>query len=332
MAKFSVGYQLMSGEPDYFSDIVTDYKDYIREVFFAWPGVTSGRDPLPDNEATIEQMSDELSYIKSLGIKLNLLFNASCYGAEGVTEAFSNKVKELVGYLNTSVGIDSITALSPVIAGTVKEAFPHIDIRASVNMKLGTVRAMDYVSDLFDSYYVQREFNRDPERLKELQEWADNKGKKLYMLANSGCMNFCSFQMFHDNTVAHGGEMNNDSGTLKVSTLCRKHYSAEDNRVNFLRGSWIRPEDIEKHQRIFSGGFKLATRMHTNPRMVIDAYARGKFHGNLRPYGTGIRPSVAPPRPQQQSLSRRLVWTDHLLRTEVRIMRILRKCSETDSD
>ena len=82
-----------------------------------------------------------------------------------------------------------------------------MDVRASVNMRLGTVRAMEYVSHLFDSFYIQREYNRDLDRIDELREWAGRNGKRLYMLANSGCLLWCAVQTFHDNMVAHEAEV-----------------------------------------------------------------------------------------------------------------------------
>ena len=44
--------------------------------------------------------------------------------------------------------------------------------------------------------------------------------------------------------------------------------------------SWIRPEDICNYEPYFNL-IKLATRMHSNPVMVIDAYSKRKFYGNL---------------------------------------------------
>jgi hypothetical protein len=110
--------------------------------------------------------------------------------------------------------------------------------------------------------------------LQQLQEWADINKKELYILVNSGCLHSCPFQTFHDNLVAHG----KDAGFVH---RCRDLFSDPANRVEFLKSSWIRPEDITKHAEIFKGGYKLATRKHDNPRLVIDAYVRGKFYGNL---------------------------------------------------
>jgi len=56
--------------------------------------------------------------------------------------------------------------------------------------------------------------------------------------------------------------------------------SATEHWGTFLKNTWIRPEDVRRYERFFDV-MKLATRMHANPRLVIRAYAEGKFTGNL---------------------------------------------------
>jgi hypothetical protein len=164
----------------------------------------------------------------------------------------------------------------------VQTEFPDIDVRASVNMRLGTVKSMQYVAGLFDSYTLQREYNRDPDRLAGLQAWAEQNGKALCVLVNSGCLNFCSVQTFHDNAVAHEPAINDADNITDMTTLCREYYADPAHRVNILQGSsWIRPEDMHPHREIFNGSYKLATRMHDRPGLVIGAYARAAYQGNL---------------------------------------------------
>ncbi len=54
----------------------------------------------------------------------------------------------------------------------------------------------------------------------------------------------------------------------------------KENWVAFLQNSWIRPEDLHNYDTYFSMA-KLATRMHANPRKVIQAYCEQRFQGNL---------------------------------------------------
>jgi len=140
---------------------------------------------------------------------------------------------------------------------------------------------MQYLADLFDAFYLQRDYNRDLEHIKKLKIWADSNSKGLHLLANSGCMRFCSAQTFHDNAVAHEKEMCeiNNKKDFTISR-CREYYRKRENRVSLLQNTWIRPEDIHRYEPYFSS-VKLATRMTSRPLNVIKAYIKGSYTGNL---------------------------------------------------
>ncbi|MBR2037507.1 MAG: hypothetical protein IKA09_07220, partial [Lachnospiraceae bacterium] len=120
-------------------------------------------------------------------------------------------------------------------------------------------------------------------------------GKGLYLLANSGCMRECSFQTFHDNLVAHNEEVmkaRNVKGFLPYA--CWNYLKNKKNWVSVLQNTWIRPEDVHHYEPYFSM-MKLATRMHTHPIMVIDAYTKGEYRGNLLDlFEPGFGPAFAP--------------------------------------
>ena len=284
--KLAVGYQLPEEGEEPFVDIVRDFREKIEEVYFPWLDMPSGRASLTNRRGFVlwegqRKLEEDLKAIKEMGIKLDLLFNANCYGRYSLSQYLANLVCSVVFHIKEKIGLDVVTTTSPMIARIVKENFNDIDVRASINMRIGTVKGMEYLCELFDSFHIQREYNRDFQRIEEMKEWAEAHGKTLCLLANSGCLNFCSGQVFHDNLVAHETEIGE---TFNVSdwnpSVCWNYYLARENWVSFLQNSWIRPEDIENYEGYFSF-VKLATRMHANPRMVIDAYFQQSFSGNL---------------------------------------------------
>lgn len=284
--KFAVGFQLYQPGEEPFSKIIETYQQKISEVFFAWQDIPTGRSNIATTHGYTDwsaqtRMEEELRTIKSMGIKLDLLFNGNCYGQYAISEKLANTVVSVLEYLQELVGgVDIVTTASLAIAHTIRKHFPNIEIRASVNMKIGTVKAMEYVSDLFDSFHVMREYNRDLAYLRHLKHWADEHGKKLVMLANSGCFAHCSGQIFHDNLVSHESEIC-EVNNLKDFTpyVCWRNLKNRDNWHMVLQNTWVRPEDLHHYETLFDT-VKLATRMHSHPGMVIDAYCRGKFFGN----------------------------------------------------
>ncbi len=285
--KFLVGYQLPNKDGVSFTEMVGPYFSHIDEVFFPWIDTPSGRNVIGSSEGYVDwsaqaQMEEELSEIKKRGIRLDLLLNSNCNGAEAISERLYQRVLSILDHLHMRVGkVDVVTTASPFIAECVKKNFPGTKVRASVNMSIGTVSAMDYLGDLFDSYYIQREYNRDLSRVKTLSDACKQRGKELFMLANSGCLNYCTGHIFHDNLVAHEKEASAMRNVKDFEPLtCVRHLSNPENRHAFLQGSWVRPEDIHHYDGLISG-VKLATRTHAHPGLVVSAYTRGKFFGNL---------------------------------------------------
>ena len=301
--KFAVGFQLFEGNEEPFSAIVNTYKDHISEVFFAWQDIPTGRSPIASRHGFTDwtaqrRTEEELRTIKAMGIKLDLLFNGNCYGGMAISEKLANTVISVLDHLEDEVGgVDIVTTASLAIAHTIKKHFPHIEVRASVNMRIGTIKGMEYLSDLFDSFHVQRDYNRDLEHLKRLKKWADANNKKLIMLANSGCFRNCSGQTFHDNLVSHEAEICEMSNMDDFNPyVCWRALKDRDNWHMLLENTWVRPEDLHNYEGIFDT-VKLATRMHALPGLVIGSYVRGYYYGNLLDlcepgFGRALAPNI----------------------------------------
>ncbi len=286
--RFSVGYQLPDDDgAETFADIVADYRDHIEEVYFPWVGQASGRAKLGVQRGLRDwtaqrRLEQDLLRLREMGVKLDILFNSNCYGACAASEFLENEVGSILSHLEDTVGgIDVVTTTSLTIARTVKKYFSDIETRASVNMRIGTIEAMRYVSGLFDSFYIQRDVQRDAGYVRDVHEWCRAHRKKLCLLANSGCLHCCPGQTFHDNMVAHDAEIDEMKNIPNWTPhVCWNHYEDRDNWAALLQSTWIRPEDLHHYNGVVDL-VKIATRMHSHPRLVIHAYTTGRHDGNL---------------------------------------------------
>ena len=280
--KFSIGYQLTSVEDPPFSDIAADFGDCVCEVYFAAPGMPSGRSPLPDDPASIERYEHDMARLKAMGIKLNLLVNANCFGHLAMSRTLERCLgAELDNLDRIAGGIDSVTTTSPAAAEIIKRLRPGLHVRASVNMRIGSVQAMQYLGDTFDGYYLQRDYNRDLEHIDRMKSWTFLHGKTLHLLANSGCLRFCPAQTFHDNLVAHERDVGAEDNIPDfMPYACWRLMKDRENWAAILQATWIRPEDLHHYEQFFDVA-KLATRLHDRPWVVVKAYAAGKYEGNL---------------------------------------------------
>lgn len=283
LVKFMVGL----GQTNYeLLECIKEYRNHISEVYFSWGDFPNGRkSQVSNDEYTQWELMDiqreMLKELSACGIALNLLFNANCYGSESQSRAFFNKIGITIDFVGENYNLKSITTTSPLIAKFVKNNFPSLDVRASVNMEIGTVCGMEYIAQYFDSYYMKRELNRDFDAIKILHKWCVQNGKKLFMLANSGCLNYCSAHNFHDNLVAHESEIAAMDNAYNFSGVCHEYLADEKHYMSLIEDSnFVRPEDMHKYEPYFVAA-KLATRVHKNPCMVLKSYVNEKYSGNI---------------------------------------------------
>ena len=281
--KYTVGLQYAN---DAFLDCILENKEHIHEVYFAWGDFPNGRSNQLQNAHftpwELQQRQIEcLGALSSAGVKLNLLFNANCYGAESQSRAFFERIGMTMDYIKSNFGLASVTTTSPLIAKFVKNNFEDVATRASVNMEIGTVQGMDYLAQYFDGYYMKREHNRCLETVARLSAWCKENGKSLHLLANSGCLNHCSAHNFHDNLVAHESEISKMDNAYNFGGICHEYLRDPSHHKSLIEDTnFIRPEDIHKYEPYFEA-VKLATRIHRNPESVLKSYIRGSYSGDI---------------------------------------------------
>jgi hypothetical protein len=283
--RFAIGYQL-PGDYGSIVDVVAAYPGAVAELYFALPADSSGRIPLGlDGGWSVaeawEIMASELSELARQGVQAVLLLNSSCYGAQAMSFALEERVRRAVAWVERFAPLSAVTTCSLAIARQLKREFPGLRLRASVNMRVGSVAAMEHLADSFDAYYLKRELNRSPAQISALKAWCVAHGKELHLLANSGCLYDCAYQSFHDNLVAHEAEAQQQRGrALAYPAPCWEFLERPARWPWVLRNCWIRPEDLHHYEAWFAT-VKLATRVHPRPQRVLGAYARGRYRGNI---------------------------------------------------
>lgn len=281
---FSVGYQMCKN--DDFINTIIKHKSKIEEVYFSWGDFANGRNlqiqqsEFTPWEAQKRQIAD-LEKLYGNGIKFNLLFNGNCYGKDSLSRVFYNKIGNTLQYISQNFSLTSITTTSPLIAKFVKNNFENIKTRASVNMEIGTIQGMDYLAEYFDGYYMKREYNRNFDVIKNLKNWCDENGKTLHILANSGCLNYCSAHTFHDNLVSHEAEIMRMDNCYEFSGICHEYLKKHEKRISLIRDTnFIRPEDLHLYEPYFDS-VKLATRVSDKPMYILNSYVNEKCLGNV---------------------------------------------------
>ncbi len=265
-----------------FVETCRPYLPRIREVFFAWPGVRASRPMDAWTPGRRARFVAELRWARACGIELDAIFNANCYGdialSDELADHVSEKFREMDG---EGLFPEHMTTTSPFIATVVRARFPSVKIRLSVNTDITTENALGYIDELYDSFYVGLGDHRRLENVVRLSEWARERGKSVGLYVNSGCLRNCPFHQFHNNLHGHDRMRQSAVGERFGFSVfrCRTNYE-RGNYEDFLRGLWIRPEDLPRYEPHVSV-VKLATRRHPDPAAIVRAYATHAYDGDL---------------------------------------------------
>ena len=281
--KFSVGYPTKP-HPELIDRIVSR-ADAISEVYFAFGNYASGRGRQSGGDAielpweSHARQAEDLRRISDAGIALNLLLNGNCYGGDALSRSFYLQLGDTVDWLASRYRLQAVTTTSFVCARFLHDNFPTLDVRASVNLGIGTTVAFDAAAKYFDSFYFKREYNRDFAILRRAKAWCDENQKQLYLLANSGCINDCPGRTFHDNLVAHEDEIARTDNAYIYKSLCREYLQISEKQVSVVRDmNYIRPDDVRYYED-FVTSVKLATRVSADPLRILDAYLNATYAG-----------------------------------------------------
>ena len=274
--KYQVGHQDNRALIDY----VLRHSGRISEVYFPWGDFATGRGII-QSETVKKNLAADLKRFSGAGLRLWLLLNGNCYGFRALSRSFFQKLGDTVDYLRNEYSIAGVTTASPLIARFLRKNFAGLEIRASVNMEIGTPEGVEYLEDYFDSFYLKREYNYNRDVLTRMRDFCHERGKKMFLIANSGCLNFCSARTFHDNLVAHQHEIGEMDNAFEFQGECSVFLKKGDHRRELLsKSNFIRPEDVPLYEDLCDG-MKLATRTNHNPLAVVSAYCSGRWHGNL---------------------------------------------------
>lgn len=210
------------------------------------------------------------------------LLNAGCLGNREWTRAGNKEINRLLDWL-TEIKVTGLTVAVPYLAEYARKKYPHFKLSASVLANVNSVEKAKYWEGLGASVITlnHTEVNRDFRLIGKMRK-AVKCG--LQLLANDNCLQACPLFSYHHNVIAHASQSSGGYGdyTFDYCRLsCRRLMLADP--ANFIKATWIRPEDLKVYEEAGIDSFKLVDRTMTTQALgaVIAAYAARAYKGNL---------------------------------------------------
>ena len=234
----------------------------------------------------IPQMTakDAEEYIKlahSAGFKFNYLLNAPCLNN---MEWHEDTHQELLQHLEwlSNIEVDSVTVAIPYLIELIKCQFPNLKVEASTITHVNSVARAKFVESLgVDAIMLDANINRDFKLLKAIRSAVKC---ELGMLTNSLCLYQCPYEYYHNNTMGHASQCQNQLSGFYMD-YCVLHCALESlaDKSQLIKARWIRPEDIHIYQEMGIDFFKIGGRAMST-RWIVNAtkaYASLSYPGNL---------------------------------------------------
>ncbi|MFH1397318.1 MAG: U32 family peptidase [Candidatus Omnitrophota bacterium] len=227
-------------------------------------------------------ISQEINKIHARNTEFNYLLNATCLDNQELSQAMLGKLSRLTDWL-VDINVDSVTVAMPYILGFIKKNYPGLKVCVSTMAQVDTPDKAKFWEDLGADKITLYEINvnRDFNLIEKIRNTVKC---SLQLIANNGCLYSCPFTVNHGLLCSHASQSNHRlKGFIIDFYRIYCSYLRIKDPANYIRADWIRPEDIHYYEDLGINSIKIVNRGMSTPalKMIVEAYTRGSFEGNL---------------------------------------------------
>ncbi len=232
---------------------------------------------------TREALAEHVADLRGRGFHFSYLFNGSCSGNREYRREERGRLLDEMAWVR-SIGARSVVVASPFVIDMWRHHFPDVRVHAST---VCFTRSLKEVA-----HHVRQGVARvilDPDTIRDFRFLRTIRERfpdlELEALANHPCLLHCPFETYCYNSVAHASSHEGAAADQRYECFSLLRCNAEKLRdpVEFVRGSWMRPQDIHHYEDVGVQVLKLAGRGRSTEWLLAtaEAYLSRHFDGNL---------------------------------------------------
>jgi len=247
----------------------------IRNVFGSGRNV----DKLPPVD--LERLAAYIAYSRARGIDFAYTLNPSFLDNREFTPGGIREIRRFLDELYAA-GVRTLIVALPSVMEIVRAQGDRFRIKASAICQITSAnKALLFKKMGADAMVVDETINRDFHTLRRIREAF---GPEVYVILNSFCHQDCQYRMFHYNQIS------GDSVAVSSPASCayypvRCAARLHEDLTNYLKTTWVRPEDLRHYLAAGIEHFKLQGRqlvLRGDPARAVECYIRESYDGDLK--------------------------------------------------
>ncbi len=240
----------------------------------------SGRPARSLTPVTDREFARHVEVARAAGILFTYAFNTSCTGnrefAPQTRRAFVDALLRA-----RDLGCHAIVVASPYLIELARLHAPELRVHSSsIAFMKSTKEALHYVRLGAARLVLDPDTIRDFTFLRKLRRACPD--VELEALCNHPCLLNCPYETYCYNSVAHASTAG-EGGGYEPFALLSCHLDKLRDTAEFVKGSWMRPQDLHHYEDVGLSTIKIAGRGRSTAWLarVAEAYLSRHYDGNL---------------------------------------------------
>jgi collagenase-like PrtC family protease len=241
-----------------------------------------GRSSYTLRSVSHKRLREAIASSNDHGIVFNYLLNGASLDGSEQTRSGQKKIRAFIAKL-CSWGVGSVTVASPLLLRIIKKEFPQLKVRVSAFAVIDSPeKASQWAEMGADTLCISAiGVNRDINKLKSIRKAV---ACSLQLIVNASCLPRCAWELTHMNLLTNSSRSGHKLGGFCLD-YCFFHCARKrlgDSSL-YLRGVWIRPEDLSFYENLGYTSFKIVERSSPSQLLLtrVKAYSERSFDGNL---------------------------------------------------